>query len=128
MMPLRPISGPLSTHPSVWGHDTAREQDVSLESGCSPYRLRNDNYTVLSGPRTNKSDDISIRSLRLWSVTFIIVLIGLTTVLALYALGIAHLANTSPTGGGARTAVYDIQGHRGGRGHTIENTLPSFAW
>ncbi|KAF8317590.1 PLC-like phosphodiesterase [Clavulina sp. PMI_390] len=23
---------------------------------------------------------------------------------------------------------YDIQGHRGGRGHTVENTLPSFAW
>ena len=27
------------------------------------------------------------------------------------------------------TAPYlDVQGHRGGRGETIENTLPSFAW
>ncbi|TFK76789.1 PLC-like phosphodiesterase [Pluteus cervinus] len=24
--------------------------------------------------------------------------------------------------------VFDVQGHRGGRGNTIENTLPSFAW
>ncbi|RDB28841.1 Glycerophosphoryl diester phosphodiesterase [Hypsizygus marmoreus] len=25
-------------------------------------------------------------------------------------------------------APFDVQGHRGGRGNTIENTLPSFAW
>jgi hypothetical protein len=23
---------------------------------------------------------------------------------------------------------YDVQAHRGGRGNTVENTLPSFAW
>ncbi|KAJ6627298.1 PLC-like phosphodiesterase [Mycena sp. CBHHK59/15] len=28
----------------------------------------------------------------------------------------------------ARLSAYDIQGHRGGRGNAVENTLPSFAW
>ncbi|KAL5534644.1 hypothetical protein ACEPAG_1107 [Sanghuangporus baumii] len=28
----------------------------------------------------------------------------------------------------ARNKYFDIQGHRGGRGKTVENTLPSFAW
>ncbi|KAL5518567.1 hypothetical protein ACEPAH_250 [Sanghuangporus vaninii] len=28
----------------------------------------------------------------------------------------------------ARNRYFDIQGHRGGRGRTVENTLPSFAW
>ncbi|KAJ6574716.1 PLC-like phosphodiesterase [Mycena capillaripes] len=28
----------------------------------------------------------------------------------------------------ARPSAFDIQGHRGGRGNAIENTLPSFAW
>ncbi|KAJ7919062.1 PLC-like phosphodiesterase [Mycena leptocephala] len=28
----------------------------------------------------------------------------------------------------ARPSTFDIQGHRGGRGNAIENTLPSFAW
>ncbi|KAL5535130.1 hypothetical protein ACEPAF_3224 [Sanghuangporus sanghuang] len=28
----------------------------------------------------------------------------------------------------ARDKYFDIQGHRGGRGKTVENTLPSFAW
>ncbi|KAF8898436.1 PLC-like phosphodiesterase [Infundibulicybe gibba] len=27
-----------------------------------------------------------------------------------------------------RSSPFDLQGHRGGRGDTIENTLPSFAW
>ncbi|THH28281.1 hypothetical protein EUX98_g5900 [Antrodiella citrinella] len=27
-----------------------------------------------------------------------------------------------------QSRFYDVQGHRGGRGNTIENTLPSFAW
>ncbi|KAF7367231.1 PLC-like phosphodiesterase [Mycena sanguinolenta] len=28
----------------------------------------------------------------------------------------------------ARPLAFDVQGHRGGRGNAIENTLPSFAW
>ncbi|KAJ7770838.1 PLC-like phosphodiesterase [Mycena maculata] len=28
----------------------------------------------------------------------------------------------------ARPSAFDVQGHRGGRGNAIENTLPSFAW
>ncbi|KAJ7655194.1 PLC-like phosphodiesterase [Mycena polygramma] len=28
----------------------------------------------------------------------------------------------------ARPSAFDIQGHRGGRGNAVENTLPSFAW
>ncbi|KAJ7225883.1 PLC-like phosphodiesterase [Mycena pura] len=28
----------------------------------------------------------------------------------------------------ARLSAFDVQGHRGGRGNAIENTLPSFAW
>ncbi|KAF7339995.1 PLC-like phosphodiesterase [Mycena venus] len=28
----------------------------------------------------------------------------------------------------ARPSAFDVQGHRGGRGNAVENTLPSFAW
>ncbi|KAF9458356.1 PLC-like phosphodiesterase [Collybia nuda] len=33
-----------------------------------------------------------------------------------------------PLNGQLKPAAFDLQGHRGGRGNTIENTLPSFAW
>ncbi|KAF8331518.1 PLC-like phosphodiesterase [Cantharellus anzutake] len=63
---------------------------------------------------------------------FTIVAAILATISAffLYFLGLAHLSDAYPVSGGwiERTLVYDIQGHRGGRGHTIENTIPSFAW
>lgn len=27
-----------------------------------------------------------------------------------------------------KEVIFDVQGHRGGRGEMIENTLPAFAW
>ncbi|WWC58437.1 uncharacterized protein I303_100977 [Kwoniella dejecticola CBS 10117] len=37
-------------------------------------------------------------------------------------------ATASPIKRWAYSKYFDLQGHRGGRGETIENTLPSFAW
>lgn len=45
---------------------------------------------------------------------------------AVAAASVAQLALAGPLA--VRQTPYDIQGHRGGRGHTVENTLPSFAW
>ncbi|KAJ7293197.1 PLC-like phosphodiesterase [Mycena rebaudengoi] len=48
----------------------------------------------------------------------------LILILGLYLPGISA-ALQEPL---ARPSAYDIQGHRGGRGNAVENTLPSFAW
>ncbi|KAI0735526.1 PLC-like phosphodiesterase [Earliella scabrosa] len=43
---------------------------------------------------------------------------------------LASPAEPSPPAAAAQphTRYYDVQAHRGGRGNTVENTLPSFAW
>jgi len=38
------------------------------------------------------------------------------------------LVSAAPLRRGTSKVSIDIQGHRGGRGEMIENTLPSFAW
>ncbi|WWC86085.1 uncharacterized protein L201_000956 [Kwoniella dendrophila CBS 6074] len=38
------------------------------------------------------------------------------------------LASASPVKRWSYSKYFDLQGHRGGRGETVENTLPSFAW
>ncbi|KAJ7814158.1 PLC-like phosphodiesterase [Mycena olivaceomarginata] len=43
---------------------------------------------------------------------------------SLLAIGVSA-ASQQPL---ARPFAFDVQGHRGGRGNAIENTLPSFAW
>ncbi|KZT23767.1 PLC-like phosphodiesterase [Neolentinus lepideus HHB14362 ss-1] len=37
-------------------------------------------------------------------------------------------ASPGPVGAGGHARFFDIQAHRGGRGNTVENTLPGFAW
>ncbi|KAI0080053.1 PLC-like phosphodiesterase [Panus rudis PR-1116 ss-1] len=50
------------------------------------------------------------------------------TFLANQALLLAALPAQEHIARSPHTRFYDIQAHRGGRGNTIENTLPSFAW
>ncbi len=76
---------------------------------------------------------VPLRSLTLRGAASVMITTSVTTALVLYALGLAYIAiaNASPIGKRKwmkRASAFDIQGHRGGRGHTIENTLPSFAW
>ncbi|WVW82130.1 hypothetical protein I302_104135 [Kwoniella bestiolae CBS 10118] len=41
---------------------------------------------------------------------------------------VLSVASASPVKRWDYSKYFDLQGHRGGRGETIENTLPSFAW
>ncbi|KAG9074332.1 hypothetical protein FS749_014122 [Ceratobasidium sp. UAMH 11750] len=52
----------------------------------------------------------------------------------LLVVGTAHVGFALPTAfpvfsrASMTKGVYDIQGHRGSRGATVESTLPAFAW
>ncbi|KAJ7102293.1 PLC-like phosphodiesterase [Mycena belliarum] len=54
----------------------------------------------------------------------------MTTRMALLLLASSLLASVSAASQEplARPFAFDVQGHRGGRGNAIENTLPAFAW
>lgn len=47
--------------------------------------------------------------------------------LALLLASTAQHLVAAPTGEFTTQRYYDVQGHRGGRGETTENTLPAFA-
>jgi len=51
-------------------------------------------------------------------------MVAFSILFLLQVLSVHGLPTQKPEGSG----VFDVQGHRGGRGNTIENTLPSFAW
>lgn len=50
------------------------------------------------------------------------------SVLSVLAVLSVHSVLGAPWLGGSLRGVFDVQGHRGGRGNTFENTLHSFAW